>query len=446
MKNYVGYVNDHSGSMAGAKARAAIQDYNTNITATKNAASREMLDTVVSVVGIGLADGSNGRGCGVKRQVVISNPHVLKPVIEWPTPGGTPLWDGIGDMITLFKSLPDYNNPDVSFLVVITTDGEEQHSSLWTKSSLASEIQTLQNSGRWTFVFRVPTGGRRYLAGLGVPYDNIQEWDNTAEGLAKSTIATTQAVDSYYAARSAGAKSSTVFYANASKVDTSALKELDPKEFSLYVVPGAPTDAPTLISDFILSKRMQYLKGAAFYQLTKTEPRVTPSKLILVRDRTTGKVYAGNEARQMIGLPVPATANARVHPGDHGNYDIFIQSESWNRHLVGGTGVIYWEKQGKPFTAEDLAKFQKPATPAAPAVVQLPPVAPTNKPTPSPVAKKPTGETVNGRPVKFFDKRDEAREYARVNKLPKGSVGDQWSLPTPHTVIGHNGKRWFVYL
>jgi hypothetical protein len=437
LKNYIGFVNDHSGSMAGI-ANAAIADYNANITATKNAASREMLDTVVSVVGVGI--GNNGYG--VKRQVVISNPHVLRPVDSWSVDGGTPLWDGIGDMINLLKNLPDANDQNVSFLVLVTTDGDELHSRIWTYRQLSEEITRLQKTGRWTFVFRVPKSGgvRASLLGLGVPPDNIQMWDTSAAGMSASTVATTQAMDAYYTARSAGAKSSTVFYANATNVNTGALKEIDPKEFSLYVVPDH--DMGIWISDFILSKRMQYLKGAAFYQLTKTEARVTPNKLILVRDRATGKVYAGNEARQMIGLPT--TSNARLHPNDHGNYDIFIQSESWNRKLVGGTGVVYWEKQGVPFTSEDIAKFTAKPAVQAPALVHLPVVTPTNKPTPSPipVTKKQAEPTVNGKPVKFFDKREDAREYARANgkQVQDGGTSGLYWVDMPA------GKRWFVFL
>ena len=36
MKNYIGFVNDHSGSM-GSLRMAAIKDYNANITAVKDA-------------------------------------------------------------------------------------------------------------------------------------------------------------------------------------------------------------------------------------------------------------------------------------------------------------------------------------------------------------------------------------------------------------------------
>jgi hypothetical protein len=439
MKNYIGFVNDHSGSMA-SLARAAIQDYNANITAFKDAASREMLDTVVSVVGVGL-----GGTHGVQRQVVISNPHVLKPVTDWPCPGGTPLYDGIGHMIELFESLPDYNDPNVSFLVMVTTDGEEMHSvtKYKDKNYLRGRILTLQQTGRWTFVMRVPRGYTRNVQDLGIPAGNIVEWETSSAGMAAATAQTTAAVSNYYAARTAGAKSSNVFYANAQSVNTQALKELDPKEFSLYVVPN--DQMGILISDFILGKRMNYLKGAAFYQLTKTEPRVQPTKLILVRDRTTGKVYAGNEARDMIGLP--RHSNARLHPGDHGNFDIFIQSESWNRKLVAGTGVVYWEKQGVPFTQAEVEKFTKPAAPATPAVVQLPAVAPTNRPTPNPasVTAQKTSTTYNlptiqGKPVKFFDTREQARQYARATGK---QLQDAYKLYNKSQVAPD--ERWFVY-
>lgn len=439
-KNYVGYVNDHSGSMEGLK-HAAAKDFNTNILAVKDAATREELDTVVSVVGIGI--GVNG----VQRQVVISNPHVLKPVTNWPCPGGTPLFDGIGNIIELHEGLPDYSNPEVSFLIVITTDGQESHSrTKWqNRTVLGAKIAELQKTGRWTFVARVPKGARHTLDGLNIPYDNIQEWDTSDAGFAASTVQTTQAVSSYFTARSAGAKSSSVFYANAANVNTSALVDISHK-VSLYVVPDHQDGIQ--IRDFILGKRTQYLKGAAFYQLMKTEPRVQETKLVAVRDRSTGKIYSGLEARQMIGLP--QFGNGRVHPGDHKNYDIFIQSESVNRKLPKGYGVLYWEEKGVPFTQAELERFLGQQTPVAaplkPAVVQLPAVPVSTKPTPSPIPKTVSpaslAETVDGKPVKFFTSREQCRAAARaVGKFQK----DTWDYNSVY-VIGANGRRWFYFL
>lgn len=397
-KQYIGFVNDHSGSMAGSRAKAAIGDYNVTIGAVKDAASREMLDTIVSVVAIGIGKDSAGReGFGTTRQVVVSNPHVLKPITNWPTPGGTPLYDGVGNMIELFKSLPDYANENVSFLVMTTTDGEEGHSSKYNARTLSQEIANLTNTGRWTFVFRVPKGHSRQITDrLGVSVDNVQEWETTAEGMAKSTVATTQAINSFYSARSAGAKGSNVFYANAANVTAadvkSALVDIS-KEIKLFVVPASVGDKGIEIKPFVEAVNAgQFLKGSAFYQLTKTEPRVQDTKLIIIRDRTNGKAYSGAQARDMIGLPKVGTV--RLHPGDHGNFDLFIQSTSVNRKLVGNTGVIYWEKIGVPFTAADTAYLNGPVSakkpaPKAPVVVQLPAVTPTNKPTASPLVPTP---------------------------------------------------------
>lgn len=387
MKTYVLFGNDHSASMENLR-KAALNDYNANSGAIKEAATREMQDTIVSAIAFG-----RGRGT-VERDIVCSNPHVLKPMASWAATGNTPLWDAVGDAIALMKSVPDYTNPNVSFLLMFTTDGEEYGSTKETKASIARKIAELNREERWTIVFRVPKGQRGTVSGLGLPEGNIQEWETTVEGMAKSTAATQQAVNQFYATRSAGGRSSSSFYANAANVDTSKLKDIS-KAISLYVVESWENGKQ--IRDFILNRRQKYLKGSAFYQLTKTEPRVGPNKMLAIRERATGKVFAGAEARTMLGLS--SVNNIRLHPGDHGNYDLFIQSESVNRKLVAGTGVLYWEEIGVEFTQEEITRYTTPAAPkpVVPQVVQLPQVAPTNRPTPSPL--KPTPKVAPVAPV-----------------------------------------------
>lgn len=384
-KNYVGFANDHSSSMGGLKT-AAIRDYNNTIAAITGAANREVLDTIVSVVGF---SGS------VERQIVNSNPHVLKPMARWRTGGMTALYDAIGELITLFKSMPDADNPNVSFLVLATTDGDENSSRAWSASTLAREIQRLQATGRWTFVLRVPEGEKHRVSGLGIPAGNIQEWNTTAAGMEKSTAATTAAFDQFYKTRAAGKSNSSVFYADATAVDTSKLLDVSGK-VKLYVVEA--WENGNQIRDFILRRRTRYLKGAAFYQLTKTEARVGPNKMLAVRDRTTGAIFAGKEARTMLGLS--SVDNIRLHPGNHGNYDLFIQSESVNRKLVAGTGVLYWEELGVPFTQEEIDRFNGNAPAVAkPAVIQLPQVPVSTKPTPSPLKPTPKAPVAPVAPV-----------------------------------------------
>lgn len=435
-KNYVGFLNDHSQSMEDI-AGPAKDDYNTNMQAIVNAANGEKLDTVVSVVAIGM------QGRSVDREVTVSNPHVLAPKTHWPVSGGTPLWDGIADLINLHLALPDADKEDVSFLLMITTDGSEQHSITYNHSRLKELITKVQATGRWTITFRMPNSMLHNYAGreirdLGIPEGNIQGWDTTDAGMAASTQVQTQAVTQYFKDRTAGKKSSGSFYADASNVNVAALKELNPKEFSLYVVPNADNGITTL--DFILRHRSELLKGAVFYQLTKTEPKVGHLKEVLVRDQATGKVFSGREARDMIGMP--HDRNARLHPGDHGKFDIFIQSEAANRKLVGGTGVIYWKAKGVPYTEEDRKNprfFTQPkvdAAAAAPAPVQLPKVAPTNKPTKSPIPVTPV--------IVEFDKRDDMRQWCRDHGRSFKEVVDR--KKTVCVGLAPGAKRYVITL
>lgn len=419
MKNYISFINDHSGSMA-SLANAAKEDFNANITAVKEAATREMLDTVVSVAEVGLND-------GFPISVMVSNPHVLKPKTNWPTPGGTPLWSVTLNLLKMLVALPDANRDTVSFLVMMTTDGQATDGEQ-ARLRLKEAMQPLVASGRWSFVVRVPAGASKHyhnqLIDLGISEGNIQEWDTTVAGMAASTQKTTQAMGQFFSQRSTGVKASGSFYADASQVNLAALEELPQKEYSLYVVPAV--DNGIEIRPFILRHRMEHLYGSAFYQLTKTEPKVQHNKQVLVRDRATGKVFHGKSARSMIGLP--DDRNARLHPGDHKNFDIFIQSNSINRKLVGGTGVLYWKSIGRPFTEADTAYLQPKATPA-PGPVVLPAVAPTNKPTKSPIP-------VTAR-VQYFETREDARMYCNANGIKQTRIEKNSGSVTKAT-------RWFI--
>jgi hypothetical protein len=417
MKNYINFVNDHSGSMADL-ATAAAKDFNTNIEAVKNAASQEMLDTVVSVVEV---DGHSN-----PLSVTVSNPHVLKPVTNWRAESRTPLWGSTAKLIDMLLSLPDIRKDDVSVLVMMTTDGEATDG-VTALNNLRQKMAPLLATGRWTFVARVPKNlGRDHqqnLLSLGIPEGNLQSWDTTAAGMAVSTAQTTAAMGSYFAGRSAGVKATSSFYANAAAVNLALLEDIS-KKVSLYVVPME--DNGVEIRPFILRHRMDYLKGAAFYQLSKTESKVSYTKQVLVRDQASGKIFAGAQARSMIGLP--SDRNARLHPGDHKAYDIFIQSESVNRKLVGGSGVIYWKEIGVPFTEADLAYLQPKVVAAAPAPVQLISVPVTNRPTKSPIPVTPMRA--------YFETREEARQYCGANGIVQSLIEKQMS-PI-------KGKRWAV--
>ena len=413
-KQYIVFINDHSGSMNILKT-AAIKDYNRNIQAVVNAANQEKLDTIVSVIDFGYAYNP------VRRTIINSNPHVLLPITKWDTVASTPLYDAIYAAIELCKTLPDAKESHVSFLIMLTTDGGE-NSSKYTQQAIKSEIGTLDT--RWTIVCRVPKNASD-LSSIGIPIGNIQIWDTTSAGMEKATQANEQALNTYFKARSTGQTNSSSFYSSVENVNTNQLEDITSK-VSLYVVPDRDQYTRTEIMSFILEHRMKFLKGSAFYQLIKTEARVQPKKLILIRDRTTGKVFAGNNARDMLGLS--KIQNVRLHPGDHGNYDIFIQSTSHNRLLPRGSGVLYWEEIGVPFTEEDLKQYEPKKVNG---VVELPEVKGKTTPTKSPVPVQYKQKDV----IHTFETRREARVFAKQYNKSVQDYGDK-------TLI----KRWFVIL
>ena len=243
-------------------------------------------------------------------------------------------------LINAAKAKPDYHDPETTFLIFATTDGGENSSSEW-KHKLAEEIRALTKTDRWTFVFRVPRGYARELTKFGIPEGNILEWDQTTRGVEVSTQASSQAVAQFYTARKTGVRSTKTFYSNLKDVKPSEIKaSLDDitREVKIWNVP--PKDNEIQIRDFINAQGISYTKGKAFYQLTKREKEVQDYKKIVIKDKKAGKTYGGDAARDILGLPRYGTVP--VSPGDHGGYDIYIQSTSVNRKLPAGTRVLYW--------------------------------------------------------------------------------------------------------
>ena len=354
-KNYIGISRDHSASMRGI-ANAAARDFNSNIQSIREESIAHNQDTIVSVIKCGYRD--NYVSTSNVFESRNSNILAIKPIpeAEYKANGNsTPLFDSVMELIEDFSKVPDVNDPEVSFLIMVITDGED-NSSRTSGRTLAEHIRRLQATDRWTFVFRVPRGYKRHLVSLGLPEGNILEWDQTQRGVEVATQATTQAMRSFYTARASGAKSTSTFYTDLSKVSTAEVKKTLTDisgEISVWTV--LPQEDGNQIRDLV-EKRLgsSMLKGAAFYELTKREPKVQDYKQIVIRDKGNSMVYAGAAARDMLGLP--HAGDVKLAPGNHGNYDIFIQSTSVNRKLPAGSSVLYWPKVGVAFAEGPSAK------------------------------------------------------------------------------------------
>ena len=326
-KTYWITVLDESGSMSGI-ADETIGVFNSNIETVKQFKDQD--------VSVGLVTFSNL----AKVKFFNTDVEKLQPINRsLYKPGGmTALRDGVKQAIDLLKSVDDYNNPNVSFLVQVITDGYE-NSSECPSEALNSLIKALQKTDRWTFVYKVPdTNSRAYLINDGIPDDNIAIWKATKEGVKESGFQDKVALNSYFNSRSRGVSSVASFYVNTDLSDLTSKevkKTLDDlsHRFKSYNV-DKECDVKTFVED---KTKNTYTLGCSYYQLTKSE-RIQVSKNILIMEKGKKAVWGGQEARDLIGLP--SGAEAKVVPGNHANYDIFVQSMSVNRKLVRGTKVL----------------------------------------------------------------------------------------------------------
>ncbi len=281
-----------------------------------------------------------GVGSGkVQRESVNSSVSVLKPITTYTAEGNTPLFDSVGDLVELMEKAPDAGESDVSFLVMAITDGQENASKRYNADAISKLIREKQSTDRWTFVFRVPHGYSHELTRLGIPAGNIQEWEQTERGFKEATNLTRQAFANYYDARAtSNLRSTDAFYANLSGVTPAMLRNsMDDISKEVKI---KPVKRPAPIREFVEYHFGNMVLGAAFYQLTKPEKVVKSDRRICIRDKSTGSIFAGQAARQLLKLPT--TGSIKLSPGDHGNYDIFVQSKSVNRKLMPGTDVLYW--------------------------------------------------------------------------------------------------------
>ncbi len=243
---------------------------------------------------------------------------------------------------TLLESQARSKDQDVAHLVIVITDGAENQSRV-DRAELRARIQRLTGSDRWTFAFQGP----RYSSGriqtdLGFLPGNVTEWEQTATGMNVAAAQNSVGTQAFYGARSRGLNSVQSFYqTDASQIkkrDLKALTDLS-KNFKVCTADKTGEQMDALVKR---KTRKELVLGAAYYKLIRKET-VQGYKSVVLRHRTTGKIYGGLEARELIGLPAAVAGvgnNASVVPGNHGEFDIFVQSTAPNRKPAVGTEVL----------------------------------------------------------------------------------------------------------
>ncbi len=254
---------------------------------------------------------------------------------DYEPSGMTALFDTIGQGVIRMEALDLGKNDSVLFLII--TDGENNKFFYYDEQSIKDFIK--KHEDNYTFGFQVPPNRSKLIVKrFGIPAENISEWEATAEGTREMSEQTCAAVGNYYDDRAAGKRMSSRLFAKVqSDVKPASIKrhlENLAKEFKQYVV-----GRESAIREFVEDKTgKDYVPGSTFYQLMKPET-VQPSKEVVLQEKgKKAAIYGGHKAREIIGLP--AGQYAKVTPGNHQDYDVFVQSKSLNRILPRGTKVL----------------------------------------------------------------------------------------------------------
>jgi uncharacterized protein YegL len=203
---YVALVVDESGSMDSMK-KQAISLFNENLNTMKVEGKKNNIRNVISLIKF-----------SSKAEVIHKNVEldVINEVDNNSySPGGyTAMYDGIGTAISVLKSAPDYNNKDTAFLVLVITDGEENHSREFQGHQISEMIKDLeQNDKRWTFTVLGANLDLNKLADtLGIKGGNVQSFNFSDDGFEQASGVMSRGIVNYSSVRASGQMSVENFY------------------------------------------------------------------------------------------------------------------------------------------------------------------------------------------------------------------------------------------
>ena len=324
-KTKIALVIDTSSSIADRRLERVLAD-----------AVRAMVDAIVAkdgssdVVVVTFANRATAQPAVKAKNIVIPE--------QFSCGGVTALMDGVIKGVD--ELIANGKDDNMNYLVLAFTDGEENNSFI-NRTEFNKRLREKEAEGNWTFTFQMPPGFKnKFHRDFGVPLDNLREWEATTQGVEEVKTSAVLALHNYYDAAASGAKSSRSFYSMTT--DLSKLKDKDLKK-TLVNLKGKfkaiPVNKEVEIKPFILKNNIPYVQGVGYYQLSKPE-KVQPDKEILVMEKGKSDIWGGSDARQLIGLPTDGSTYAKVTPGNHSKYDIFVQSNSVNRKLVRGTTLL----------------------------------------------------------------------------------------------------------
>jgi hypothetical protein len=266
-----------------------------------------------------------------------------KDVLRLPSIKGMYKPDGRTALVdATMKSLEDLATTsqlygDHAFLIYVVTDGQENQSVPGHLRLLPERLAKLEDN--WTVGVLVPDARGVYDAKrFGFPENNIAEWDATsAAGVVSVGETIRRTTDTFLDNRTAGVRSTrSLFSTGTDAVNADTVKaNLTPLPYTKYVL--LPATERMEMKPFVEDKGLRFVLGSAFYPLTKKET-IQPQKQIMVLEKSTDRVYSGDNARALIGLP--DGVSVQVDPDANPDYTIYVQSTAPNRKVLPGWRVL----------------------------------------------------------------------------------------------------------
>lgn len=233
-----------------------------------------------------------------------------------------------------------------AFVMYVLSDGIENDSHLVTVPGFRDKLTGLPDN--WTVASLAPDREAvSYLQRVGFPSGNIDIWDTTsASGAIGAFSAVDTSIANFMGQRQRAKETGTTFTStrNLFSMTPDTLNQTNIAKAGLHEVPSYKyaifqntSGIRQEIRPFVEGRfretgsPQKYRLGSAYYRLNKIE-HIQPQKQIVIRDKQSGKVYAGDQARELLGLPSNMTV--KVGPQDNPKYDVFVQSTSVNRKLI----------------------------------------------------------------------------------------------------------------
>lgn len=327
--NHISFIIDASGSMSGLK-EDVIKVFDAQVKRLAQKSVETNQETRVSIYLF-----NYDIECIVFDKDVLRLPSLAD---RYKPDGGTALLDAMMKSILDFEKL-SFGYGNHACLSFIITDGEENGSQYVTASTMSNKLNNLPNN--FTVACLLPNAACAHEAKkYGISAQNISIWDTTsATGIIEAGNNIHKATDIFFDNRAAGISTKNLFKLDTSNLDNATiqnnLQEVDKNTYTIYQV-----DADSSIKSFIENTGNPYTKGCASYLLTKKE-LVQSNKKICIRERSTNKIYSGNNARTLLKLPLDQDVDVR--PDNNNLFDIFIESTSVNRKILSGTSLLYFK-------------------------------------------------------------------------------------------------------